>query len=90
MKTKNKFMNNKMSSSESLTKSQEQEIIKILQAIELMEMKKKLKKKQVSQKKQKDKRKQKYVNELQKNIAKQFDINIPKSPPKSISKSYGK
>lgn len=87
---KNKFMNNKMSSGESLTKSQEQEIIKVLQIIELTEMKKKLKKKQVSQKKQKDKRKKKYVNELQKKIAKQFDINIPKPVPKSISKSYGK
>jgi hypothetical protein len=80
-----------MSTSVSLTKSQEQELIKVLQYIEKIEMKKKQKKKQISQKKQKDKTKQqKYVNELQKNIAKQFDINVPKPAPKSISKSYGK
>lgn len=88
------------SGSKSLTKEEKEELIQLLEILEFKELlkkKKKAEKRGQVVKKQKPrkagsatKQKPKYVNELQKNIAKQFDINIPKPVPKSISKSYGK
>lgn len=80
-----------MSSKGSLTKEEKKELIQILELLELEEdlfLKKQKAGKGARVKKQKQK--PQYVNQLQKNIAKQFDINIPKPVPKSISKSYGK
>lgn len=84
-----------MSSREPLTRAEKQELKELLEIVELKRLVKQLKQKKKQPRKPQNKTsskkgKPKYVNELQKNIAKQFDINIPKPAPKSISKSYGK
>jgi hypothetical protein len=82
------------SKSLSLTKEELRELLELLEAEKMQKKKKQRKspKKGVQERVSgKRKRKQKqvgYVNELQKNLAKQYDINLPNPPPKSISRSY--
>jgi len=82
------------SKSLSLTKEELRELLDLLEAEKMAKRKKQRKSPKKGAKNvqdRKSKRKQKragYVNELQKNLAKQYDINIPNPPPKSISSSY--
>jgi hypothetical protein len=79
------------SKSLSLTKEELRELLELLEAEKMAKRRKQRKSPKKGIKERKSKRKQKragYVNELQKNLAKQYDINLPNPPPKSISSSY--
>ncbi len=80
------------SKSLSLTKEELRELLELLEAEKMAKRRKQQRKSpKKGIKERKSKRKQKrggYVNELQKNLAKQYDINLPNPPPKSISSSY--
>jgi hypothetical protein len=85
---KNKIISIKISSTVSLTIQEQEFLIELLRLINKNNNKKKNKNK--NKNKKQNKQNIEYVNELQKKIAQQYDINLPKPPSKSISNSYGK